>query len=361
MTIIDIDSSNIHLLEEFIKHDFSPTFRYFQHKTPEEIIKNHCKTILLLTDATPIGYAHIDYDIIHDMYWLGCCVVSHYRNQGIGKTLLQQLTDYYIQSDIDTLHLTVDKHNKHAIQLYTRFGFHIARSTDTIHIMALTKHNVVHIPVSFGEAIDKLTILDIKLSKIMDKRRKDVEKEQTILHHHLMPILTKISTYYDMLKQINLQIWNDQDTFRYSSNEEEKTILCKKIIEDNDARFRIKYKINHILSSMVKEQKGYEPTIYSIYYKDLEYELYLDKIILYQSIFNDITQVYCNKIVEERLRNKFIHDPSIIVISEDSSKSNDESLENMSSIETQLSSTYIQTLTNDIKNKIFFNYIMTAL
>ena len=117
MTIIEIVSANVHLLEEFIKHDFSPTFRYFQHKTVDNIVKNHYKTILYVKDNLPIGYAHIDYDVIHDMYWVGCCVVSQYRNQGIGKTLLQHLIDYYIQSDISTLHLTVDKNNKHAIQL----------------------------------------------------------------------------------------------------------------------------------------------------------------------------------------------------------------------------------------------------
>lgn len=46
--------------------------------------------------------------------------------------------------------------------------------------MNLLKHNVVHIPVSFGEAVDKHTILDIKLSKIADKRRNDIEIEKYI-------------------------------------------------------------------------------------------------------------------------------------------------------------------------------------
>jgi hypothetical protein len=37
------------------------------------------------------------------------------------------------------------------------------------------------LPVSLGEALDKLTILDIKFEKISDERRADVQKEYNIL------------------------------------------------------------------------------------------------------------------------------------------------------------------------------------
>jgi hypothetical protein len=39
----------------------------------------------------------------------------------------------------------------------------------------------IYLPVSLGEAIDKLTILDIKLLYITDKRKEDVQKEYDIL------------------------------------------------------------------------------------------------------------------------------------------------------------------------------------
>jgi hypothetical protein len=39
---------------------------------------------------------------------------------------------------------------------------------------------IITLPVSVGEAIDKLTILDIKLQKITDNRRIDVEKEYNL-------------------------------------------------------------------------------------------------------------------------------------------------------------------------------------
>ena len=36
---------------------------------------------------------------------------------------------------------------------------------------------IINLPISIGEAIDKLTILDIKLEKITDNRKNDVKKE----------------------------------------------------------------------------------------------------------------------------------------------------------------------------------------
>ena len=43
----------------------------------------------------------------------------------------------------------------------------------------------IELPVSLGEALDKLTILDIKKEKIKDERYKDVEYEYSLLHDKL--------------------------------------------------------------------------------------------------------------------------------------------------------------------------------
>ena len=40
----------------------------------------------------------------------------------------------------------------------------------------------MNLPVSYGEAIDKLTILDIKLDKIKDDRKIDVKKEYDAIY-----------------------------------------------------------------------------------------------------------------------------------------------------------------------------------
>ncbi len=45
----------------------------------------------------------------------------------------------------------------------------------------MPNNDLLHLPVSLGEAIDKITILDIKLDKIKDNRKNDVQKEYDLL------------------------------------------------------------------------------------------------------------------------------------------------------------------------------------
>ena len=116
----------------------------------------------------------------------------------------------------------------------------------------------ISLPVSLGEALDKLTILDIKLRKIQDNRRADVQKEYDTLDAILKPYRTTYAYYYKLLREINLEIWELQDTFHGKNTSlEEGAVICKKILEENDRRFRVKSKLNHAASSTLKEQKGY--------------------------------------------------------------------------------------------------------
>jgi GNAT superfamily N-acetyltransferase len=343
MSIIDITHLNKNYLLSFIKNDFPITFRYFNNKSVEQIIQNHCITLLYLENETPLGYAHIDYDIINDKYWFGICVLSSHYGKGIGTQLINKILEYFKKSDIDTLHLTVDKTNTVAYNMYIKNGFKLQRETDNIYIMSLVKSNILYLPVSFGEAIDKLTILDIKMNKITDSRKKDVEVEYNKLQTELKNIIETINFYYDALKQINLQIWDDQDNFRYSSDESEKTHICKKIIEDNDARFRIKNKINHILQSHLKEQKGYNPKVFIINYIDnKEYNITLHSIIKYQSIFNDKIIINCNSTMLSTLQKYYNYDTSIEI---------------QSNSNIYIPDDYIYTLKSMIHNKVFYNFI----
>jgi GNAT superfamily N-acetyltransferase len=343
MTIIEIDSSTIVYLDLFIKNEFPSTFRYFNNKTSEQIIKNHYKTVLYIDNNIPVGYAHIDYDIVNDKYWFGMCVISSHQKKGIGKKLIEIILEYYTNSNIDVLYLTVDKENTIAYNLYLKNGFKTQRETNNIYIMNLVKTNILYLPVSYGEAIDKLTILDIKMNKIIDSRRYDVEIEYNKLQSELKYIIQSIIFYYNALKNINLAIWEDQDTFRYSTNTDEKTNICMKIIEDNDARFRIKNKINYILNSHLKEQKGYNLKVFTINYSsDSELNTTLNSIIKYQSIFNDKVIINCNKDVFHMLQSYFKYDPSIEIVIQ-------------STID--ISDTHIQSLESNIHNKSIYNFI----
>lgn len=117
---------------------------------------------------------------------------------------------------------------------------------------------MVLLEVSLGEAVDKLTILVIKLIKISDSRREDVEKELQVVKKEVKPFLPKIMHYYKQLYEINLEIWELQDQIRDMKRDNTYVDKCLKILDENDRRFRVKNKINHICNSLLKEQKGYK-------------------------------------------------------------------------------------------------------
>ena len=51
----------------------------------------------------------------------------------------------------------------------------------------MSNNDLLHLPVSLGEAIDKITILDIKLDKILDNRKIDVKKEYNLITINSVP------------------------------------------------------------------------------------------------------------------------------------------------------------------------------
>jgi hypothetical protein len=122
--------------------------------------------------------------------------------------------------------------------------------------------SLIKLPVSIGEAIDKLTILDIKYEMIKDSRRDDCKKEYDMLMTELKDFITDKNNYYyfNILRYINLKIWKDQDIIRNLKDDSKIGKLSIQILKDNDARFRIKKIINDVSNSELKEQKGYNKT-----------------------------------------------------------------------------------------------------
>ena len=117
----------------------------------------------------------------------------------------------------------------------------------------------VFLPVSLGEAIDKLTILEIKQENIKDRRRNDVELEYNLLLERLGPHVGQHGALYNSMKKVNRLIWDYMDLLRDGNmNDQDYLALCRKTVDYNDIRFRIKNKINYAAGSALKEQKGYK-------------------------------------------------------------------------------------------------------
>lgn len=125
---------------------------------------------------------------------------------------------------------------------------------------------MIEIPVSYGELVDKLTILEIKLEMISEKSKIN---QVTNEYRYLSSIFDKIKIeqqtvlpYYEELLAINKKLWNIEDSIRELEKQKkfnsEFIELARKVYYTNDERFEIKSKINALFNSNIKEQKSYE-------------------------------------------------------------------------------------------------------
>ena len=120
--------------------------------------------------------------------------------------------------------------------------------------------------ISAGELLDKITILEIKKEKISNKEKLvEVNKELVSLNETLKKSInneSKISSFKNDLKNINLKLWDIEDGKRSAEKNnkfDEKFIeLARSVYKFNDERAKIKLAINNALGSNIKEVKSYE-------------------------------------------------------------------------------------------------------
>jgi hypothetical protein len=124
---------------------------------------------------------------------------------------------------------------------------------------------MVNIPVSVGELIDKLSILQVKKGKVENPDKlKFIEKESDILLSMSVEYLNNVdilSTYKDLI-DVNYKLWDIEDELRVIENTkvfDDKFIeLARAVYYTNDERFRLKDIINNLTNSEIKEQKDYK-------------------------------------------------------------------------------------------------------
>ena len=129
-----------------------------------------------------------------------------------------------------------------------------------------TKLNKILAEISAGELIDKITILEIKKTKITNKDKLiEIEKELLSLNDTMkkfIPNNSEISKFKNSLKDINLKLWDIEDGKRSAEKNNdfgEKFVeLARKVYKFNDERAKIKLAINNSLGSNIKEVKSYE-------------------------------------------------------------------------------------------------------
>ena len=124
---------------------------------------------------------------------------------------------------------------------------------------------LINIPVSVGELVDKITILEIKKIKIKDKNKLlNVNREYKYLKEILrkkIKISLKIKNEILALKKINLKLWNIEDKKRKAEKNKKFDSAFIKYARNvyiyNDIRAKIKHNINVLVGSKIIEEKSY--------------------------------------------------------------------------------------------------------
>lgn len=120
------------------------------------------------------------------------------------------------------------------------------------------------------------------------------------------------------MKDINSKLWNLLSEQRNPElTIEEYGILSKKVVEENDARFRTKDKINILAQSVIKEKKGYDLTTKDIVISSNNHDDVIIKI-LKESVYNDKLIVSFDDSLQEsvisKVRKYFSYDVSIKIL-----------------------------------------------
>jgi hypothetical protein len=118
------------------------------------------------------------------------------------------------------------------------------------------------IECSYGEIIDKISILQIKLENVNDiKKQENISKEYESLKKWIRPDDGNVSKFLNDLYIVNKKLWDLENTIRVKSTNkiyDKSYIECAENIHiNNDIRYYIKSQINNIYESYIKEEKIY--------------------------------------------------------------------------------------------------------
>ena len=125
---------------------------------------------------------------------------------------------------------------------------------------------IINTPISLGELIDKISILQIKKKNIEDiEKQKLINDELIMLDKVLEKVLgnnSDIAEYLHQLIEINTKLWKIEDNIRECERQnkfdKEFIELARGVYFTNDERSKVKLEINKQFGSQIIEVKSYK-------------------------------------------------------------------------------------------------------
>jgi hypothetical protein len=126
--------------------------------------------------------------------------------------------------------------------------------------------SLIQVPVSFGEMLDKITILEIKSERIDDAEKlANVARELELLGNTWQSsdaTAGDIGDARERLKAVNEKLWDIEDRIRLKEAarafDQEFIELARSVYYTNDERADIKKEVNLKLGSELVEEKSYQ-------------------------------------------------------------------------------------------------------
>jgi hypothetical protein len=124
-----------------------------------------------------------------------------------------------------------------------------------------------HVPISWGELLDKITILQIKRERLeSESALANVLRELDALSVLTDPVLaadTEAGAITAKLKAVNETLWDIEDRIRAKEAarafDDEFIELARAVYKRNDERAALKKQLNLKLASELVEEKSYKP------------------------------------------------------------------------------------------------------
>lgn len=141
----------------------------------------------------------------------------------------------------------------------------IARAKEAAELSRKKLGAIPEVPISAGELLDKISILEIKLERLTDKTQlANVRKELDLLYdvrREALAVSKEAEKLAAELRGVNEELWKIEDDIRLCERQgdfgERFIELARAVYQKNDRRSVIKRQINELLRSPIVEEKSY--------------------------------------------------------------------------------------------------------
>ncbi len=150
----------------------------------------------------------------------------------------------------------------------------------------------MNIQISYGEAFDRLSILEIKQTHIQDPNKLQHVQRELQAYKHLQDLYntSKYYLFYKLLYFVNQTIWDDTNIIKQINIQDHNyAIIASKIFDYNMYRFRLKTILNNLHNDATQEQKSYVQESIVLQYENINREVFYGQLLTASLLYDHVS------------------------------------------------------------------------